>query len=101
MSAPTKIQKLLAGRELARRRLLHFTKVTHGSYDAGWVHEDICRRLEKFSKDVADGKSPRLMLLMPPRHGKSELASIRFPAWHFGSYPTTKLSTSVTTPSCP
>jgi predicted phage terminase large subunit-like protein len=87
MSAPTKIQKLLAGRELARRRLLHFTKVTHGSYDAGWVHEDICRRLEKFSKDVADGKSPRLMLLMPPRHGKSELASIRFPAWHFGSYP--------------
>jgi predicted phage terminase large subunit-like protein len=87
MSAPTKIQKLLAGRELARRRLLHFTKVTHGSYDAGWVHEDVCRRLEKFSQDVADGKSPRLMLLMPPRHGKSELASIRFPAWHFGSYP--------------
>ena len=27
------------------------------------------------------------MLLMPPRHGKSELASIRFPAWHLGQYP--------------
>jgi hypothetical protein len=27
------------------------------------------------------------MLLMPPRHGKSELASIRFPAWHLGHYP--------------
>ena len=27
------------------------------------------------------------MLLMPPRHGKSELASIRFPAWHLGHFP--------------
>lgn len=54
---------------------------------AGWVHEDICRRLEKFSDDVAKGLSPRLMLLMPPRHGKSELASRMFPAWHLGKYP--------------
>lgn len=64
------LEKLLARRVLARRRLLQFTRMTHPSYDAGWVHEDICRRLEKFSKDVADQKSPRLMLLMPPRHGK-------------------------------
>ena len=27
------------------------------------------------------------MLLVPPRHGKSELASIRFPAWHLGHHP--------------
>jgi len=51
------------------------------------VHEDICRRLEKFSDDVALGLSPRLMLLMPPRHGKSELASRMFPAWHLGRHP--------------
>ena len=79
--------KLLADRILARRRLLHFTKLTHPRYSAGWVHDDICRRLERFSREVAEGKSPRLMLLMPPRHGKSELASIRFPAWHLGQYP--------------
>jgi predicted phage terminase large subunit-like protein len=79
--------KLLADRILARRRLLHFTKLTHHNYSAGWVHDDICRRLERFSREVAEGKSPRLMLLMPPRHGKSELASIRFPAWHLGHYP--------------
>lgn len=65
-----KAQAVLAQRELARRRLLHFTKFTHPSYESGWVHEDICARLEKFSKDVVDRKSPRLMLLMPPRHGK-------------------------------
>jgi predicted phage terminase large subunit-like protein len=27
------------------------------------------------------------MLLVPPRHGKSELASIRFPAWALGHHP--------------
>lgn len=55
-------------------------------YSAGWVHKDICRRLEKFSDDVAKGLSPRLMILMPPRHGKSELASRMFPAWHLGRH---------------
>jgi predicted phage terminase large subunit-like protein len=43
--------------------------------------------LERFSDDVAKGKSPRLMLLMPPRHGKSEIASKNFPAWHLGRFP--------------
>lgn len=80
-------QQVLARRVLARRRLLQFVKLTFPKYLAGWVHEDICERLEKFSQDVADGKSPRLMLLLPPRHGKSELASIRFPAWHLGHNP--------------
>ena len=81
------IRAQLAKRELARRALVQFTKATLPTYTPGWVHEDICRRLERFSKAVTDKKSPRLMLLMPPRHGKSELASIRFPAWHLGHNP--------------
>lgn len=60
----------MASRILSRRRLLPFVKRMNARYDAGWVHEDICRRLEKFSDDVAAGLSPRLMLLVPPRHGK-------------------------------
>jgi len=27
------------------------------------------------------------MLCVPPRHGKSELASRRFPAWYLGRHP--------------
>jgi predicted phage terminase large subunit-like protein len=80
-------QAEMASRVLARRRLLPFVERMNDRYDAGWVHEDICRRLEKFSEDVAKGLSPRLMLLMPPRHGKSELASKNFPAWHLGRHP--------------
>ena len=64
------LQKILAQRILARRDFLHFVKLTYPTYQAGWVHEDICRRLERFSTDVVEKKSPRLMLLMPPRHGK-------------------------------
>lgn len=77
----------LASRILARRNLIHFIQRMYPQYEAGWVHHDIAKRLEKFSADVTAKKSPRLMLLMPPRHGKSEMASIRFPAWHLGHHP--------------
>lgn len=36
---------------------------------------------------VAAGKIKRLRIHMPPRHGKSELASKRFPAWFMGNHP--------------
>lgn len=77
----------LASRELCRKHLIPFTRRMQPKYQAGWVHKDIARRLEKFSRDVAEGKSPRLMIQMPPRHGKSELASVKFPAWHLGHHP--------------
>lgn len=82
-----KAQAELAQRVLAKRYLMPFVTRFNPKYKAGWVHKDICRRLERFSQEVAEGKSPRLMLLMPPRHGKSELASRNFPAWHLGHYP--------------
>lgn len=74
-------------REAARRRLMPFIKRFNPKYHDGWVHNDVCRRLERFSKAVAEGKSPRLMILFPPRHGKSEIASRNFPPWHLGQYP--------------
>lgn len=76
----------MASRIISRRRLMPFVKRMNALYDDGWVHRDICERLERFSDDVAKGLSPRLMLLMPPRHGKSELVSKNFPAWHLGRH---------------
>ena len=35
-------------------------------------------------QQIESGQIKRLMLFMPPRHGKSELCSIRFPAWYLG-----------------
>ena len=87
LDAQARAEKELAIRVLSRKRLLPFVEKFNPDYQAGWVHKDICQRLEKFSQDVADQKSPRLMLFMPPRHGKSTLASVAFPAWHLGKNP--------------
>lgn len=60
----------LAARELCRRRLLPFIQRFRPKYTAGWVHADICRRIERFVRQVEEGKEPRLLLMMPPRSGK-------------------------------
>jgi len=81
-------QAALAARELARRRMLYYTQMFRPRYMAGWVHKVICHELEKFSDAVEAELSPRLMFLLPPRHGKSTLASEMFPSWHLGRFPT-------------
>ena len=56
-------------------------------YQPGWVHKIICAELEKFEQDILDKKSPRLMIAMPPRAGKSQIASVCYPAWFLGRNP--------------
>lgn len=73
--------------ELARRRLLHFTRATFPSYEAGWFAREVCAELDWFLAEVRARRSPRLMLFAPPRHGKSELVSRRFPAFAMGQDP--------------
>lgn len=80
-------QREMAMRELCRRRFLPFVQRFRPKYMAGWVHEDICRRLERFVEQVARGESPRLLLMMPPRSGKSELGSRHLPGWILGKHP--------------
>lgn len=87
LSAQIKAEQELAKRILSRKHLLPFVERFNPDYLAGWVHKDICQRLERFSEQVANQESPRLMLFMPPRHGKSTLASVAFPAWHLGRHP--------------
>ncbi len=87
LSAQKRAEKELALRVLSRKRLLPFVEKFNPDYHAGWVHKDVCKRLERFSDQVENKESPRLMLFMPPRHGKSTLASVAFPAWHLGRHP--------------
>lgn len=67
----------------ARRSLLSFTSYTNPLYAAANHHRLIAEKLEA----VERGEIDRLMIFMPPRHGKSELASKRFPAWCLGRNP--------------
>lgn len=67
-------------RRRARQGLLEFTQYTNPSYEAADHHRLIAEKLEA----VERGEIKRLMIAMPPRHGKSELASRRFPAYYMG-----------------
>ena len=73
--------------QLSRTNLMAFVKTTMPSYCIGWVHREICARLMQFFVKVEQKKSPRLILTMPPRHGKSQLVSKHFPSWVFGVDP--------------
>lgn len=72
----------------ARTSLVDFIKITKPDYLFGWFNRELCAVLEQFLQDVIDKKSPRLIISAPPRHGKSEIVSRRFPAWALGLYPT-------------
>lgn len=69
--------------ELARRSLLSFTRWTFPQYQAELAHAVIAAALDR----VVQGKVKRLMIVAPPQHGKSELASVRFPAFWLGKRP--------------
>ena len=80
-----------AQRELNRRRaqtsLAEFILYTYDGYQMGWFHREVCEVLDRFLADVIAKKSPRLIITAPPRSGKSEITSRRFPAYLLGRYP--------------
>ena len=45
------------------------------------------RALSDALESMERGELKRLMVLMPPRHGKSELISLRFPCWYLARHP--------------
>ena len=57
------------------------------NFQQGWFNRIIAQELQQFYFDVMAGKQPRLLIQAPPRSGKSELFSRRFPAWAFGKNP--------------
>ena len=78
--------------EKARKSLIHFTTRTKQDFVTGWFNILIAKELQQFYQDVVDGKQPRLMIFAPPRSGKSELFSRRFPAWAFGQNPNLQIN---------
>lgn len=69
--------------EKARTDILAFTLFTKLDYEINWHHRALANKLNAFAR----GDIRFLMVFMPPRHGKSELVSRRFPAWLHGLYP--------------
>ena len=70
-----------------RDDLLEFCKKMQPDYKVGEHHKVLAKMLT----DLAEGRKDRICVNIPPRHGKSQLVSIYFPAWFLGKYPNKKV----------
>ena len=60
---------------------------TFEGYSMQWFHKAICDYLDR----LLSGDIKKLMIFVPPQHGKSELSSRRFPAYALGKNPNLKV----------
>jgi len=70
-------------RQSAVDTLLGFCRWTFPGYHTAPHLELVASELEAIER----GENDRLIIEMPPRHGKSELVTIRFPAWVLCRHP--------------
>ncbi|MDQ3653668.1 MAG: terminase family protein, partial [Chloroflexota bacterium] len=71
----------------AQSDIIAFAQRMYPKYDPQPHHIMIAEHLQA----VARGDLDRLVITMPPRMGKSELASVNFPAWYLGNYPDNRI----------
>jgi len=75
-------------RTIARNSLIDFTEYTFPQYSTQWFHRLVCDKLDA----LYNGTIKKLMVFMPPQHGKSEFVSKRFPAYALGKNPDLKIA---------
>jgi len=74
-------------REAGQDDFLAFVQSVWPGFIYGRHHALMAQKFE----DIANGKSKRLIINMPPRHTKSEFASYLLPAWYLGRFPNKKI----------
>jgi hypothetical protein len=78
------LQRELNRRQAALTSTLGFVEYTSPRWKAGKVHRAICEQIDRVRRKEID----RLMLLVPPQHGKSHITSKRAPALFLADDPT-------------
>jgi predicted phage terminase large subunit-like protein len=81
-----KLEKL-KNRELSQDKFLKFVEKVWPTFIGGRHHKRMAEAFER----VANGTCKRLIIIMPPRHTKSEFASYLLPAWFLGKFPHKKV----------
>ena len=76
-------------RRKAAERFSTYLNYTDKDYSMQWFHELIADRCQA----LIEGTLPtsKLMIFVPPQHGKSEIVSRKLPSWTLGKYPNTKI----------
>ena len=73
--------------DVAKSNFMEYVKYVWPNFIHGKHHEKMARAFER----VAEGKTKRLIINMPPRHTKSEFASYLLPSWFLGKFPSKKV----------
>jgi predicted phage terminase large subunit-like protein len=74
-------------REKAHVDFMSFVGMMWPGFINGRHHKVMAKKFE----EIAEGKTRRLIINMPPRHTKSEFASFLLPAWFLGKFPGKKI----------
>jgi predicted phage terminase large subunit-like protein len=77
----------ITARDQATSSFLSFCRYVWPEMIVGAHHKKIAAALDR----VVSGECKRLMIAMPPRHGKSQMGSYLFPAYLMGKKPDSKL----------
>jgi predicted phage terminase large subunit-like protein len=77
----------ITARDQATSSFLSFCRYVWPEMIVGAHHKKIAAALDR----VVSGECKRLMITMPPRHGKSQMGSYLFPAYLMGKKPDSKL----------
>ena len=71
----------------ARKSLIDFAIAVDRNYQDTWFHEALANILQSALEKVEKGEDARIIIQIPPRHGKSSISTIKFPAWVLGHHP--------------
>jgi predicted phage terminase large subunit-like protein len=74
-------------KEVSQSDFMAYVNYVWPTFIHGRHHEKMARAFEK----VAEGRTKRLIINMPPRHTKSEFASYLLPSWFLGKFPQKKV----------
>jgi len=85
------LEKLIKERDIykGQSNLLDFTYYTFKKFQKTWFHQNYYHILDLFAK----GKIKKLIISVPPQHGKSQNSSIQLPAFMIGRNPDLKIAT--------
>lgn len=72
-----------------RDNFIGFCCLLGHQFKPSWHHREVAKKLEQVEK----GEIKRLIIMMPPRHGKSTQSTILFPAWALGRDPEKEIIT--------
>lgn len=87
--SPEDVQKLVIHQ--AQNNLIDFAIAIDKTYQDTWFHELLANIIQTAMEKVEKGEDVRIIITIPPRHGKSNISTIKGSSWILGHHPDWKI----------